>query len=127
MCVESAALERILMRCGLDTRAESAAAASRSAAAAAAHRHVPDAAQRARFRAALDAPRRQQCRVKKSTCSMTVAAAACAAAALAARAFDMHVMRQPRSARLKHRVATAGLLRLHHLPSSVAPEHADGL
>ena len=94
MRVESAALERILMRYVLDTGAESAAAASRPAAAAAAHRHVPDAAQRARFRAALDAPRRQQCRVKKTTCSMTVAAAAHAAATPAARRFDMYVMRQ---------------------------------
>ena len=124
---DAAALESILIRYVLDTGAESAAAASRPAAAAAAHRHVPDAAQRARFRAALDAPRRQQCRVKKATCSMTVAAAAHAAAALAARGFDMYVMRQPRSACLKHRVATVGLLRLHHLPSSVTTEHADGL
>ena len=127
MRADAAALESILMRSGLDTGAENAAAASRAAAVAAAHRHMPNAAQRARYRAALDAPRRQQCRVKKATCSMTVAAAAHAAAALAARDFDMYVMREPRSARLKHRVATVGLLRLHHLHSSVAPEHADGL
>ena len=126
MRADAAALESILMRSGLDTGAESAAAASCAAAVAAAHQHMPDAAQRARFRAALDAPRRQQCRVEKATCSMTVAAAAHTAAAPAARV-DMHVMRQPRSACLKHRVATVGLLRLHHLPSSVTTEHADGL
>jgi hypothetical protein len=58
---------------------------------------------------------------------MTVPAAAHAAATHAARDFDMHVMRQPRSACLKHRVESVGLLRLHQLPSSVATEHADGL
>jgi hypothetical protein len=63
---DAAALESILIRYVLDTGAVSAAAASRAAAAVAAHRHMPNAAQRARFRAALDAPRRQQCRVEKS-------------------------------------------------------------
>jgi hypothetical protein len=46
--VESAASERILMRCGLDTRAECAPTAPRAADAAAARRYRPDAAQRAR-------------------------------------------------------------------------------
>ena len=76
---DAAALESIMIRYGLDMRAESAAAASRAAAVAAAHR------------------------------------------------FDMYVMRQSRLACLNHRVVTVGLLRLHQLHSSVAPEHADGL
>ena len=79
MRADAAALESIMIRYGLDMRAESAAAASRAAAVAAAHR------------------------------------------------FDINLMREPRSARLKHRVATVGLLRLHQLHSSVAPEHADWL
>ena len=63
MRADAAALESILIRYGLDTGAESAAAAS------------------------------------------------CAAASAAARRFDINVMRQPRSACLNHRVASAGLLR----------------
>jgi hypothetical protein len=54
--VDLASLERILMHSGLDTRAGSAAAALCAAAAVAAHQHEPDAAQRARFRADVDAP-----------------------------------------------------------------------
>ena len=54
--VDAEALERILVHSGLGTCAESANAAPRAAAVAAAHRHGPDEAQRARSRAAFDAP-----------------------------------------------------------------------
>jgi hypothetical protein len=47
MRADAAALESIMIRYGLDTGAESAAAASRAAAATAAHRYMPDVAQRA--------------------------------------------------------------------------------
>jgi hypothetical protein len=57
----------------------------------------------------------------------SAAVAAHTAAAPAAHRFDIHLMREPRSACLKHRVASAGLLRLHQLHSSVATEHAIGL
>ena len=121
---DAAALESILIRYVLDTGAESTAAASRAAAVAAAHRHVPDATQRARSARLWTRAGDQQRQVNSATCSMTIATAAHTAAMPAAHRFDLYVMRQTRLACLEHRVATFGLLRLHYRRSRRLVERA---